>query len=92
MVWGGVLGGVSDKVPVGVMVPGGIAVEFRGNATFGVKVLTGVAAVVRDGVLGGVGGKVAVGVMVPGGIAVEFRGSTAIGVKVRHVLIVLGNF
>jgi hypothetical protein len=34
--------GVGGKVSVGVRVPGGIAIEFRGNVTVGVKVLAGV--------------------------------------------------
>jgi hypothetical protein len=57
-------------------------VEFWGNVAIGVKVLTGVAVVVRDGVWGGVGGKVPVGVRVRGGIVVDFWGNVAIGVKV----------
>jgi hypothetical protein len=43
------------------MVPGGIAVEFRGNATFGVKVLTGVAAVVPGGIAVEFRGSTAIG-------------------------------
>jgi hypothetical protein len=38
----GVPGGVGGKVPARLRDPGGVAVEFLGNTTFGVKVLTGV--------------------------------------------------
>ena len=72
----GVRGGVDGKVPVGVRIPGGNVVKFRGNDAVGVKILAGVAAVVQDGVLartaavvqdgvrGGVDGKVPVGVRI----------------------------
>jgi hypothetical protein len=88
VIWDGVRGGVDSKVSVGVRVPGGNAVEFRGNATIGVKVLAGVVVVVRDGVWGGVDGKVSVGVRVPGGNAVEFRVNATIGIKVLAGVVV----
>ena len=72
-VWDGVRCGVVGKVPVGVRIPGGNAVEFRA------KVPVGAVLVVRDGVWGGVGGWVPVEVRIPGGNVVKFRARVSVG-------------